>query len=253
MIRDYLPLDSVSSLCLAWTSAASSQLFAFYRRYQFPPFPCALAPAASSDLSDPTPSTPFPLANSYGLLSFPWSLGLCSHSTQNCVLSWDKTKWHCNFRFIHLPWTLLGVFTKEALSEVTNPETSVTYIFTYSESIFSAYVSSWIQLLTVKMSFPHVIQETMVPQSLGDCVYPANKERESGEGTSAPQAVHPRSNSHPFCSLPWQEFTVSPPRILREAEKSSLCLGNLFSVTILISGHGSTYLWWTANCLRHGW
>lgn len=59
-------------------------------------------------------------------------------------------------------------------------------MFTCSESVFSAYVRSWIQVLTVQVSLPHMIQETMVPKSLGDCVYPANEEREAVESISAP-------------------------------------------------------------------
>lgn len=59
-------------------------------------------------------------------------------------------------------------------------------MFTYSESVFSAYVSSWIQVLTVQVSLPHVIQETTVPKSLGDRVYPANEDRETVEGISVP-------------------------------------------------------------------
>lgn len=59
-------------------------------------------------------------------------------------------------------------------------------MFTYRESVFSAYVRSWIQVLTVQVSLPHVIQETMVPKSLGDRVYPANEERETVKGISAP-------------------------------------------------------------------
>lgn len=70
------------------------------------------------------------------------------------------------------------------------------------------------------MSFLSVMQVTMLPKCLGTCMYPTKEEIESGEGTSASEAVCPSSDAP--CLSHWQELTGKPHGTLREARNSRL-------------------------------